>query len=174
MQPVTAQMMATMTNVRGDIRKVDGKTVGVLTFDSASGSNHELSISDFDNIYKSFVNCWPVVKPLKEQMVTAQREEGKAGREAEKVAAKEKKVADRAKAKAELATQRDAEKAQKAADRAQKKAEEAIAKANIAKAKADEDTKALDIKKNEDAARLKAAADRLANTGTAKLPRTKK
>lgn len=170
---VTASNLANMTNIRGNTRKVDGKTIGILVFDTDSGTNLEMPLSQFDAIYKSFVNAWPTVKPLKESLVDIQREEGKAEREATKAAEKAKRDEERKQAKADMASKREADKAKKAAEKAQAKAEAAKQKAEAAAKKAEEDIKAAEQKKAEDTKKLQEAADRLAKTGSAKVTTAK-
>lgn len=167
-----AHILSTMENPTGTQRKIGEKTNGILTFGSGDNA-FELTTGEFGDIYRAMVGCWPVVKPLNDSLVTIQREEGKVDREKAAAEAKVKREADRAKAKADMALDRQA----KAAAKAQVKAEEALkaaqARAEAAKIKATADAEAAAQEKAKKAEQLKAlaaAADRLATTGSAKLP----
>ena len=109
----------------------------------------ELDLNEFDGMYRGFVRLWPVVKPLKTELITIARQheadEKKARVEAElaeKKARKEASMArrtqEREKASAEKeAAEKEKEKVNKAkAAVAEKKRKEKEAKAK-AKAKAD-------------------------------------
>lgn len=100
-----------------------------LTLNTAEGEV-KMALTSFDAIYKGFVKCWPVIKPVKDLVLTEEREYLKASR----------------------AEAREAEAAAKKAEREQEKADKAAAKEAAAKVKkeaADEAKRARDEKEAE-------------------------
>jgi predicted ribosome quality control (RQC) complex YloA/Tae2 family protein len=153
--------ISTITGATGRITKDDeGKTIGILTLET-SGGPQEMLLSTFDGIYKGFVNCWPAVHPLKQEVVSAQREETKAEKAKEReeaIAAKEQeKAAAKAKREEEQAAIKAAKEKEKADAKAKKDKE--LADAKVAKEKAD-------AAKLKTAADAKAKADKVSGTAT--------
>ena len=101
MQVIT--QLSNINSAHGKVTKRDGKTVGVLVLDTAHGSL-DLDLADFDAIYRGFVKCWPTIKPLKEQVILANRAEVAEAKQEERDAAKKAKEDAKAEAaKARLA-----------------------------------------------------------------------
>lgn len=139
--------LTSISGASGKTSKEDGKTIGVLTLDTAAG-NVEMTLADFDAIYRGFVTCWPAVKPLKEKVIAATREETKAAKDKEREQAK----ADKEKQKAEAKAKREQEIADRKAAKEKEKAD--------AKAKRDQEAKdRAEKKKKEDMEKAKKAAD---------------
>lgn len=135
--------------------KPQKRTYGVLNLETGDGKI-ELRLSEFDGIYKGFVNVWPAISGIKSQINEANRDETKATKDlikaekeaalkAEKEAAAKKRDEDKAKVKAEK--EAAAKKAKEDREAAAKKALEEKKKADAAKAK-----KAADAKAKKDAA----------------------
>lgn len=150
------QNLANIISVTGEKTEIDGKTGGKLVLVCADSdkpdvtTNIEITLGQFDAIYKGMVKCWPAIKPLKDEIAIAQRTETKAeataAREAAKLAKTAESEAAKALAKAErerLAKEKaDLKQAEKDAAKAQREAAAATAKATkeaeaLAKKKAD-------------------------------------
>lgn len=130
-----------------------------------------MTLEQFDDTYKGFVRCWPIVKPLKDQLATAMRqaaaddrEARKAKEQAERDAAKAKAATIRAEAAKVLAESKAKKDEEKATAKAEKDASDKAAKEAKAQAKADKD--AADAKAKSDKekaeAKTKAAATKAA------------
>lgn len=159
---IVAEVLNTLANVNsasGRVKTKDNQTEGILTLSTTEGVTLDLTLTQFDNIYRSFVKCWPTVKPLKEEVVIKQKEETTAAKSAEREKAAEAKKVEREAAKAATKAERDAAKGKADAERAKVKADKAE------KAKAEKEAKeaqkkaAAEAKKLADTAKLKAAAE---------------
>lgn len=153
---VSLEALTSITGASGEIDKgPDDKTIGVLTLETGAGEV-SITVAQFDAIYKGMVNCWPAVKPLKDKVITAQREETKAAKEAEREATKAAKKAEKEaakKARDEEAAKKKAEKEAKAkADKEAKEKAEKEAAAKKAKEDKEKAKKAADEKAKKDKA----------------------
>jgi regulator of protease activity HflC (stomatin/prohibitin superfamily) len=147
---INIDALTSIQSAAGKIIKDNGKSVVVLTLTTAT-KPIELSLEEFDNIYRGFVKCWPAIKPLKDQVIDANRSETKLAKEAEKLKEKEAKDAKRKQDREAREAKVKAEKEAKA-----KKAAEAKA-AKETKEKADREAKL-----KADKAKLKAASEKKA------------
>jgi hypothetical protein len=139
--------LTSIDSATAHIIKKDGLSVGELTLTTKEGPI-TMSLTEFDNIYRGFVKCWPGIKPVKDKIIEASRVETKVAKDAEREAEKAKVVQARVEAKA-------AKDKVKADAKAAKDKAKADAKATKDKA----DAEALAAKKKADAAKLKLAAD---------------
>lgn len=115
--------------VKARIDKEATPPTATLIIPSEDG-NVEITLAEFDDMYRGFVRLWPVIKPAKTELVGLVREhEATTKREAKEKAEAEKK-ANRAKEKAERDAKREADKQAKEEAKAQKakEREEAAAK----------------------------------------------
>ena len=94
------KQLTSIISASGKVQKQDGKSVGILTLTTEHG-DVSMTLADFDNIYRGMVKCWPTIKPLKEEVIVANRAEVAAEREELKVTAKAEKEKAKAKAKAD-------------------------------------------------------------------------
>jgi len=140
-----------------------GIATGNLKLTAEDGGELSVTTDQFDTIYRNMVRVWPVIKPLKEQVIELNR----AGTIAAKVKAKE----DAAILKAEAKEKAKQERLNKLAAEKQAKAD---AKAAAAKAKEDAKVAAAEEKKKADAAKAKLAADAKAKADAAKVQPTTK
>ncbi len=158
-------MLADGQSAVGTVTEKDGKAKGNLAISTKSGQTFNLDLDVFDNMYRSMVNLWPVIRPLKEQLTVKRVSEGAAAKAEAKEKAKAAKVEERAKLKAEKKASREAAKAQEKAARDEAKAKiqklKDDAKAAQEKAKAE----ALELKKKADAEKLAKAANKAAAEG---------
>lgn len=168
MSKVTTVSLAALTSIKSatgriateDVQvegteKPQKRTYGILTLDTDDGKL-ELRLDQFDGIYKGFVNVWPGISGVKQQVIEANRAETKATRDAIKAEKDAATKAEKDKAKAD----REA-----AAAKAKKDKEDAAKKAKDEKAAAD--AKAKKDKEAADAKKLKAASDAKAKKDTA-------
>lgn len=161
--------LAALTSIKSAVGKVltekvtiDGlkdqqtRTYGVLSLDTEAGKV-EIRLDEFDAIYKGFVNVWPAISGIKNQIIEANRTETKATKDAIKADKDATAKAEKDKAKAEREAKAKADKdAKEAKAKADKEAKDAKAKADKeAKEKADKAQvkKAADAKAKKDAAK---------------------
>lgn len=165
--------LAHIQSVSGEIVKTGDEATGIVTDGklvlTCSGEKPgetqqvEVSLSQFDAIYRGMVKCWPVIKPLKDEIAIARRSEIKVAAEATKAAATATKQAEKDAAKVKLAEDKAAKAAAKQAEKdAAKAAREAAAVA--AKAKKDAEIAA--------AKAAKVVADTAKATAAANVPAT--
>lgn len=137
--------LTTIKSATGKVVKHDdGTCSGMLTLDTDAGKL-ELTLDQFDAIYRGFVNCWPAITPLKRQIIETNREAVKVIKQKEREDAKAKKKAEREEARKKREAEREAVKKAKEEAAAKAKAEaeakrkadaEAKQKADMEKAKA--------------------------------------
>jgi len=152
---IKSQEVMALASIESATAKVQGTgkdAVGILTLKTEQGDIN-LTLTQFDSIYRGMVKCWPVIKPVKDKLIEQVREGTKAASKAAREAAltakreaKEKAKADRLKAVADAKAARDEAK------------EKAKAEKVAAKEKADKEK--ADAKKKADMAKLKAAASK--------------
>lgn len=122
------KQLTQISEAKGKVNRDNGDITGILTLKTVDGEDVEMTVDEFDAIYRGMVKCWPVVKPLKEEVRLAKFEALKDQRaaekeEKEKQKAKERKEREDAKAKAAK------EKAKKANAKAKGKGKKAKATA---------------------------------------------
>lgn len=137
------------------LKEPQKRTYGVLTLTTDDGKV-DLRLDEFDGIYKGFVNVWPAISGIKQQIIEANRAETAATRAAIKAdkdaAAKAEK--EKAKAEREAAAKKAKEDKEAAAKKAKEEKAAADAKAKAEKEKKDKEQakKAADAKAKKDAA----------------------
>lgn len=136
-QSVTGEITTTGDEQTGVV--TDGKLVLVCSTDKPGETQQvEVSLSQFDAIYKGMVKCWPVIKPLKDEIAIARRSEIKAEGDRVKETAKVAKQAEKDAAKKAAA---DAKVAKAAEKQAAKDAAKVARDAKIAADKAAKEAK---------------------------------
>lgn len=138
-------MLAAIKSAEGKLVKdTDGKSSVDLTLTTTEGSEVEMTLDQFNDIYVGFVRVMPSLSPIKQKLILARREETNKAKIEEREKAEAEKAEQKAKAKAEreaaLATARkekEEAKAKAAAEREAKakEAAEAKKKADMEKAK---------------------------------------
>jgi flagellar biosynthesis GTPase FlhF len=135
-----------------------------MVIPTEDGETVEVTMDEFDGMYRGFVRLWPIVKPAKTELLGLLRESSIA----EKAAAKEAAIAEKKAARAKEKEERDAKKAaEKAAkDKAREEAKEKREKEAADKLAAKE-------KAAKDKADAKAKADKEAKAKAAKEAKAK-
>lgn len=146
--------------VKTRIEETKDGPVGMVTLGSDDG-DMDISLAEFDDMYRGFVRLWPVIKPVKTEMLTQQREHAVEQRQSIKAKQQADRKAEREKEKAERDANREAEKAKKLKERE-------------AKAKEREATKAKKEKEKAAIATAKAKAAEKAKRDAAKAAKAKK
>src|SRR5882672_4042556 len=135
---ISIAQLTSIESATGKIAEVDGKTTGILSIQTGAGEI-EMTLDEWDALYRGTVKVWPGLSPLKAKVVAARRNETKLAKEQERKAEADRKAGEKAAAKKtradKLAAAKDAKvDKEKAAAEAKKKADTAkAAKAASAK-----------------------------------------
>lgn len=164
---VAAFMAANPDNIRVTIDRKSNPPEASMSIPTEDGESVEVTMDEFDGMYRGFVRLWPVVKPAKTELLDLLRESTATEKAEKKEAAIAEKKATRAKEKAEREAEKAAEKKAKdeareeaKAEREKKKADKLVAKEKAAKEKADAKVKAAKEKADRLAAKAKAAKEK--------------